>query len=443
MAENKGAEIARAYVLVIPSLQGAQKTLTNEFVPDAEAAGTLAGTKMGGTFAAALGVAAKAAGAALLAAMTGAVALIKEGVELYAEAEQLRGGIEKLFGTASSAVIANAGNAWKTAGMSANAYMQTVTGISAALLKSGMDASEAAAVADRAMQQMADNANTFGTKSTEEIGQVYQALARGSYAVLDQLNLGYGGTKQGMLDLIAEANRWAQANGKAADLSIDRFEDIVTAIGYVQEELGIAGTTAQEAANTVSGSIGMLKSAWENWLTALGDPSADVQALTQDVLDAFDAVVENLGPVVSQVTIALATEIPGLIADLVDKIPDIVDSLVEAFKDPENQEKLIAAGKKLWEWIKTGIVNAMGSLQDLIDGWIRGNGLATLDTSSSLQLAVSGASGAYSPAVTPTYTQSAWAASSLSPTHYTTNVTVNTASLTASRARQFAAMAGR
>lgn len=330
MAEN-GAEIARAYVLVVPSTQGAQKSLTKELVPEAEAASQEAGTKGGAAFKSALTTAAKATAAAMAAAVAGAAALIKSSLDAYANTEQLAGGIEKLFGTeAANTVLTNAADAYKTAGMSANDYMQQVTGISAALLKSGISAEEAAVKADEAMRQIADNANTFGRLSAEELGNVYSALARGSYQVLDQLSLGYGGTKTGMQQLIKDANAYAKATGRAADLTVDSFADIVTAIGLIQEKQGIAGTTAKEAEGTISGSLSMLSASWSNFIAGLGDPNADLDALIDNVMSSLDSAASNIIPTVDRIAKALVRALPDMVRKVAEWLPTVFPTVLEA-----------------------------------------------------------------------------------------------------------------
>ena len=330
MAEN-GAEIARAYVLVVPSTQGAQKSLTKELVPEAEAASHEAGTKGGAAFKSALTTAAKATAAAMAAAVAGAAALIKSSLDAYANTEQLAGGIEKLFGTdAANTVLTNAADAYRTAGMSANDYMQQVTGISAALLKSGISAEEAAIKADEAMRQIADNANTFGRLSAEELGNVYSALARGSFQVLDQLSLGYGGSKTGMQQLIRDANAYAKATGRAADLTVDNFADIVTAIGLIQEKQGIANTTVMEAEHTISGSLTMLSASWRNFIAGLGDPNADLDKLIANVMSSLDAAASNIIPTVDRIAKALVKALPDLVKKVADWLPTALPTVLEA-----------------------------------------------------------------------------------------------------------------
>ena len=331
MAEEKGTTIARAYVLIVPSLQGSQKTLSDELVPATEEAAKEAGEKGGGQLSAALGKAAKVAAAAIAAAMAGAVALVKSSLDSYAETEQLSGGIEKLFGVeAAQTVFENASDAYKTAGMDANTYMKSVTGLAAALLKSGISSEEAAVKADEAMRQIADNANTFGRLSADQLAEVYGALARGSYQVLDQLSLGYGGTKKGMEDLIKDANAYAKATGRASNLTIDSYADIVTAIGLIQEKSGIAGTTVKEAEQTISGSLSMLSGAWSNFIAGLGDPNADLDRLIDNVIKSLDSAAGNIIPTVDRIAKALIKALPDMVRRVADWIPTVLPTVLEA-----------------------------------------------------------------------------------------------------------------
>ena len=200
-----------------------------------------------------------AAGAAVVGAKL--VGVGKQAFDLYASYEQAVGGVDTLFKGASSTVQKYAAEAYKTAGVDANTYMSQVTSFSASLISSlGGDTAKAAELGNTAMIDMSDNANKMGT-SIESIQQTYQSLARGNYAMLDNLKLGYGGTKTEMERLIADANKVRAANGEMANLSIDSFADVVTAIHTMQTEMDITGTTSKEAATTIEGSINSMKAA--------------------------------------------------------------------------------------------------------------------------------------------------------------------------------------
>ena len=266
--------------------------------------------------------AAAAAGVAALAGVTTAA------VSGYSAYEQNIGGVQKLFGDAADTVAQNAANAYKTAGMSANQYMEQATSFSAALINSlGGDTEAAAQQADVAMRAMSDNVNTFGSDMTD-VQNAFQGFAKQNYTMLDNLKLGYGGTKEEMERLISDANEYAAANGEAADLSIDSFSDIVTAIELVQEKQNIAGTTAREAATTLEGSLNMLKASWTNWLTELGKDDADMGALTEQLMESFTSAASNLIPRIAFIVGTFLGEVPQLIADYAPKIGQSLNDML-------------------------------------------------------------------------------------------------------------------
>ena len=283
-----------------------------------------------------------AAGIAAVGAAVGALG--SKALGMYASYEQNVGGVQKLFGNmgksleeyaaltgqstdecagkwqqleqAQTTVLSNAGNAWQTAGMSANQYMEQVTGFSAALITSlGNDTNAAADYANMAMVDMSDNANTFGT-DMQSLQWAYQGFAKQNYTMLDNLKLGYGGTKEEMERLISDANRVKEANGEMADLSIDSFADVTEAIHIIQEQMNIAGTTAREASTTIEGSVNAMKAAWENWLTGLGDDSADIQQLTENLVQSFETAAGNVVPRMAVIIGTLIGQVPGLVSQL-------------------------------------------------------------------------------------------------------------------------------
>lgn len=221
---------------------------------------------------------------------TGVVAAVKG----FAGLEQSLGGVETMFKSSASTVINNAKQAYVTAGVSANDYMEQVTSFSASLLQGlGGDTVAAARYADMAVKDMSDNANKFGT----DIGRLqdaYQGFAKGNYTMLDNLKLGYGGTKGEMERLITHANELKVANGELADLSIENFADIVEAINLVQQEMGVFDTTAEEAKKTVSGSFGMMKAAGKNFLDGLGETSFNSQEQFKQMTDAAKVFGGNI-----------------------------------------------------------------------------------------------------------------------------------------------------
>ena len=226
----------------------------------------------------------------------------------YAQHEQLTDGIKKLYGDAAQAVISNANGAYKSAQMSANSYMSNIMGFSAALVESlNKDQKEAAKVADTALRDVADNANAFGKYTVEELAGVYQALAKGQYQTLDNLMLGFAGTKEGLQQLLDKANELNEEQGIHTQYSINNFADIVNAIHKVQEEMGIAGTASGEAAGTIEGSTASMKAAWENLATGIADENADIDKLTKGFVDSVVAAGDNVVPRVKQIVTGLGT----------------------------------------------------------------------------------------------------------------------------------------
>ena len=269
------------------------------------------------TAATALGTAAAAATAALAAA---AIKLGKEVISAYADYEQLVGGVETLFKDSSGKVMEYANDAYKTAGLSANEYMETVTGFSASLISSlGGDTEKAAKYADMAITDMSDNANKMGSDMAS-IQNAYSGFAKQNYTMLDNLKLGYGGTKEEMQRLLEDAEK---LSGVKYDIS--SYSDIIDAIHVIQTEMDITGTTAKEAEATISGSIGMLKSSFQNLITGLGDADADIDKLCDNVVNSFNSVVKNITPVVRN----LAKTVPNALEGILDAIAPLLPELLE------------------------------------------------------------------------------------------------------------------
>ena len=267
-----------------------------------------------------------AMGAVALAAGAAAVKLGKEVIEAYADFEQLVGGVDTLFGDASQTVQNYASNAFKTAGMSANEYMETVTGFSASLIQSlGGDTAKAAEVADMAITDMADNANKMGT-DLSSIQTAYQGFAKQNYTMLDNLKLGYGGTKSEMERLLADAEK---ISGIKYDLS--SFSDLTEAIHVIQTEMGITGTTAKEATETISGSMAGMQSAIGNLMAGLGNADADIELLIGNVVEAFGHVVKNIVPVIENIVKALPPALDGILRAIGDLLPTLLSTVVDLF----------------------------------------------------------------------------------------------------------------
>lgn len=269
-----------------------------------------------------------ATAAAAAAAVAGvALKLGKEVVSSYADYEQLVGGVETLFRDSAGIVQDYAENAYKTAGLSANEYMETVTGFSASLISSlGGDTEKAARYADMAITDMSDNANKMGSDMAS-IQNAYQGFAKQNYTMLDNLKLGYGGTKEEMERLLADAEA---ISGIHYDIS--NYADVVDAIHVIQTEMGITGTTALEAEKTISGSIGMLKSSFANLITGLGNADADIGKLVGNVVSSFSSVVENVAPIIRNLTQSLPQAVTGMIQAIQPMIPDLLQLGADLFQ---------------------------------------------------------------------------------------------------------------
>ena len=279
-----------------------------------------------------LAVAAKAAAAATAAAAGAVIALTKSAVENYGEYEQLVGGVETLFKDSAGTVEEYAKNAYQTAGLSANEYMETVTSFSASLLQSmGNDTEAAAKKADLAITDMSDNANKMGT-DMQSIQNAYQGFAKQNYTMLDNLKLGYGGTKEEMQRLIDDANALNAAQGNYTNYTIESYADMVDAIHTVQTEMGITGTTALEASTTIEGSVSAMKAAWSNFVTGLGNDNANISELSAQLIESVGTVAENVLPVVETVlkNIAVAVQEDGpamiekFVSYAIEKLPEVI-----------------------------------------------------------------------------------------------------------------------
>lgn len=294
-------------------------------------------SKMGSLAQTALGV---FSGQMMTRAVDGIANLGKSALEAVSSMEQNIGGVETLFKDSAQAVIDSANIAYKTAGMSANEYMSTVTSFSASLLQSlGGDTEKAAQIADMAIIDMSDNANKMGT-SMDLIQNAYQGFAKQNYTMLDNLKLGYGGTKTEMERLIADANKVKEANGEMADLSIDSFADVTEAIHIIQEEMGITGTTAKEAASTIEGSVNSAKAAWDNFLTG----SITAEEFAESFSTAAFVILKNLAEIIPR----LASTIPAIAVSLCQQLATAVQE--------GGSEMLSSAGTFMLNSLTNGIV---------------------------------------------------------------------------------------
>lgn len=356
-----------------------------------------------------LTAAAKVGAAAVGAASAAFVALTKSSVDNYGEYEQLVGGVDTLFKRQSfdefaegekesglslaqlreeyekleqpaDTVMKNAANAFKTVGLSANEYMETVTSFSASLLQSlGGDTAKAAEKADLAITDMADNANKMGT-SMESVQNAYSGFSRGNYTMLDNLKLGYAGTKEEMERLLEDAQKLS-----GIEYDISSYADIVDAIHVVQTEMGITGTTAKEAATTIQGSVSSMKAAWSNFVTGLGDDNADITELSEQLIESVVTVADNAIPVIETVLKNIAIAVQGYAPEMIekfvgyaiDKLPDVfklglqmISALVKGFA--ENFPQIVSSALEIAEIIAETFVDAIPDIVEVGKDIVRG-----------------------------------------------------------------------
>lgn len=334
-----------------------------------------------------LGAAAKAGVAAVAAVGTATIAIGKTALDAYSNYEQLVGGIDTLFKSSSAKMQQYAANAYQTAGVSANRYMEISTSFAAALISSlGGNTEAAADMANTAITDMSDNANKMGT-SLETVQEAYMSLSRGNYEMLDSLKLGYGGTKSELERLLSDAEEFSAAQGKVRDFSVDSYSDIVEAIHVVQDEMGITGTTAEEAATTIEGSVNMAKASWENWLAGLGNENADMEVLTDQLVSSVATAGENIIPRVGQIMVTLGQTVADHAPDvglylrnaLINVLPEavqgpmrdafagvdkVVDKLAGVFND--NLKPAADAADSVFSAISSGIKTFGDNVNDLV-----------------------------------------------------------------------------
>ena len=339
-------EIGTYYFQLAPSTEGIGKSIS-EALGDT---GSKASKSFGQSFGRGLATVGKIAAGAIASAKAGVVAVTKEVVSEYAEYEQLVGGVETLFGTqgmgleeyaksigktasqavqeydalnkAQTEVMNNAAEAYKTAGLSANDYMETVTGFAASLKQSTANELEAAQVADMAVIDMADNANKMGT-SMESIQNAYAGFAKQNYTMLDNLKLGYGGTKEEMQRLLADATALT-----GIEYDLDSLSDVYNAIHVIQTDLGITGTTAKEASSTISGSLGMLSSAWQNLVVGFANGEADLDALIDNLITSATTALDNLIPTIIRAMGGISESLVKIAPIIAEKLPELIEAVL-------------------------------------------------------------------------------------------------------------------
>jgi hypothetical protein len=376
MADNIGT----AYVQIEPSFEGVTPKIEQHFGGEGEKSGKSFASGFGSVIGT-VGKAMAGAAAAGTAAVTG---MVKEAVSGFADYEQLVGGVETLFGSnyktveeyakgvgvsmdfaadtfedyqnRQETVLKNADNAYMTAGLSANDYMETVTGFAAALNSSlGEYAWQSANYADMAITDMADNANKMGS-SMESIQNAYMGFSKQNFTMLDNLKLGYGGTKEEMQRLLTDAEKLEGL--KVGSLDMNNFADVVDAIHIIQENLGIAGTTAKEASSTISGSLATMQASWANLLTTIGRGDSDaISTAINNLVESASTFGGNILPVIQQALPGISQLISQLAPEIAAALPDLIAQILPG---------LLEAGVQIITSLAQGIIQAIPQLMPAI-----------------------------------------------------------------------------
>lgn len=348
-------EVGSTYVSIIPSLKGFNSKTFSGFQ--------------------------KAACASFAAIGAGASAMVAQATKSFAQFEQLQGGAETIFESAADSIIKNAQGAFDTAGISINEYMDQVNLFGMSLKQSlGGDVQKAAQLGDVAIHDMADNTSVFGS-NLRDVQNAYQGFAKQNYTMLDNLRLGYGGTREEMQRLIQDANAYEKANGRAGDLTIEKFGDVVQAIHDIQEAQGMTGNSAREAAHTISGSIDTMKAAWQNWLTALADPRGDIDGMTAKLMTSIGNVAKNLLPVIVSLAKNIAQALPAVLSTAIPALAGIISTFFTSINWGELASVVSnGIGQAISMGINaiTSIPDVAGKLIGLIQEQLKS---ATLDTS--------------------------------------------------------------
>ena len=380
MAGGAPVKVGNAVIDLSARAEGITQSITEAI----ESGGKSGGTAIKSSLGAAMGGVAKAGALAVAGATTalvgGVAALSKQAVSAYGEYEQLAGGIETLFGEAAPQAMKNAELAFKTAGMSTNQYMTTAIQSAAAMISSlDGDTKKAAEMVDLSITDMSDNVNKMGT-TMEAVQNAYRGFSRGNFTMLDNLALGFAGTKKGMEELLERAQEIS-----GVEYNIESYADIVQAIHVVQEEMGIAGTTAAEAAGTITGSLGSVKGAWENLVAGMANENADMGGLVTDLLDSIfgtddaNGFLDNMIPRIASsfdgIVKFVGTALPGLMSKMgkiTEKyIPIFMESIVSmisslAQSSPELVSTLISMVSMLLSSVNDALPSVLSSVLDAI-----------------------------------------------------------------------------
>lgn len=349
---NMADNIGTAYVQIEPSFEGVTPKIEQHFGGEGEKAGK----SFGGGFGSVVGVVGKAMAGAAAAGSAAVTGVVKSAASAFADYEQLTGGITTLFEDLDEDVIENAQNAFRTAGLSANDYMETVMSFSASLnqslIRTDGNIARSAELADKAIVDMSDNANKMGS-SMESIQNAYQGFAKQNYTMLDNLKLGYGGTKEEMQRLLSDASKIA-----GVKFDISNYSDIIEAIHVIQEDMGITGTTSLEASETITGSLSAVKASWENMMVAVatGDNNA-LQVQIDNLMATVEAFAGNILPVVQQALLGVSELITRLAPEIAAALPDLIAQILPG---------LLEAGVQIITSLAQGIIQAIPQLMPAI-----------------------------------------------------------------------------
>lgn len=349
MAETIGT----AYIQIEPSFEGVNSAIEKEMGGEGEKAGKSAGGKFGSGFASVLGASAKIAAAGVAAGATAAAGIVKQATQSYAEFEQLAGGAELLFGSASDSVMKNAESAFQRVQMSTNDYLQTANSFATGLKESlGGDAQAAANLADKIIVAQADVVAATGNNA-ENVANAFAGIMKNNFTMLDNLQLGIAPTKEGMQEVIDKMN---ELNG--TEYEMGNLADMQSAIVDYIDYVGMAGYAQNEASETIEGSLATLKASWDNLLTGMGDKNADFSSLIDGLVGSAETVVGNLMPIIEQALTGVSTLISEMAPVLAEKIPGLLQSVLPM---------LLTSGVQVIQALGQGIIQAIPELMPTIN----------------------------------------------------------------------------
>lgn len=349
MAETIGT----AYIQIEPSFEGVNSAIEKEMGGEGEKAGKSAGGKFGSGFASVLGASAKIAAAGVAAGATAAAGIVKQATQSYAEFEQLAGGAELLFGSASDSVMKNAESAFQRVQMSTNDYLETANSFATGLKESlGGDAQAAANLADKIIVAQADVVAATGNNA-ENVANAFAGIMKNNFTMLDNLQLGIAPTKEGMQEVIDKMN---ELNG--TEYEMGNLADMQSAIVDYIDYVGMAGYAQNEASETIEGSLATLKASWDNLLTGMGDKNADFSSLIDGLVGSAETVVGNLMPIIEQALTGVSTLISEMAPVLAEKIPGLLQSVLPM---------LLTSGVQVIQALGQGIIQAIPELMPTIN----------------------------------------------------------------------------